>query len=52
MEVGGQHHAPAALPSGRDPVPIAQEAVGLSAVLDGCGKCSPHRDSIPGQSRP
>ena len=24
--VGGQHHAPAALPPGKDPVPIAQEA--------------------------
>ena len=26
MGVGGQHHAPAALPSGKDPVPIVQEA--------------------------
>jgi hypothetical protein len=26
MEVGSQRHAPAALPSGRDPVPILQEA--------------------------
>ena len=25
--VGGQHHAPAALPPGKDPVPIVQEAV-------------------------
>jgi len=24
--VGGQHHAPAALPSGKDPVPIVQKA--------------------------
>ena len=52
MEVGGQRHAPAALAPGRDSVPIVQEAVGLSAGLDGWGKCSPHRDSIPGQSSP
>ena len=26
MVVGGQHHAPAALPSGKVPVPIVQEA--------------------------
>jgi hypothetical protein len=40
MVVGGQRHAPAALPAGRDPVHIVQEArVGPRAVLDGCGKC-------------
>jgi hypothetical protein len=26
MDVGGQHQAPAALPPGKDPVPIVQEA--------------------------
>jgi hypothetical protein len=26
MEVGGQYHAPAALPQEEDPVPIVQEA--------------------------
>ena len=26
MRVGGQHHAPVALPQERDPVPIVQEA--------------------------
>ena len=26
MGVGGQHHSPAALPPGKDPVPIVQEA--------------------------
>jgi len=26
MELGGQRHAPAALPPGKDPVPIVQEA--------------------------
>ena len=26
MGVGGQHHAPAALPPGKDPVPIVQES--------------------------
>jgi len=53
MEVGGQRHPSAALaPGGEDSVPVVQEAVGLSAGLDGCGKCSAHRDSIPGQSSP
>jgi hypothetical protein len=28
MGVGGQRHAPAALPSGKDPVSTVQEAVG------------------------
>ena len=39
MGVGGQHQAPAALRSLKDPVLIVQEAgVGLRAGLDGCGK--------------
>ena len=38
MGVGGEHHAPAALPSGKDPVPIVQKGwVGPRADLDGCG---------------
>ena len=51
--VGGQRQAPAALPPGKDPVPIVQEA-GFEprAGLDGCGKSRPHRDSIPGPSSP
>jgi hypothetical protein len=39
MGVGGQLHAPAALPHGNDPVPIVQEA-----ALDGCEKSRPHQD--------
>jgi len=44
MEVGDQHHAPAALPPGK-----IRGTVGPRAALDGCGKSRPHRDSI---SRP
>jgi hypothetical protein len=39
MGVGGQHHAPAALPTGKDPVLIVQEAgYAEGAGLDGRGK--------------
>jgi hypothetical protein len=31
--VGGQHHAPAALPPGNDPVPIVQEAWWISGPV-------------------
>jgi hypothetical protein len=42
---------PRPLYPGKDPVPIVQEArVSPRAVLDGCGKSLPHRDSIPGLS--
>jgi len=50
MWVGGQHHAPAALPPGKNPVPIVYEAGW--AGLDGCGKSRPHRDSNPGPFSP
>ena len=51
MGVGGQHHAPAALPPGKDPVPIVQEA-GLPPrpVWTGAENLAAHRDSIPGPS--
>jgi len=50
-EVGGQRHAPAALPPGKDPVPIVKESGWAPrADLDGCGKFLPHRDSISGPS--
>jgi hypothetical protein len=43
MGVGGQRHAPAALPPGQDPVHIVKEAgyVDPGAGLDGCGKSRP-----------
>ena len=49
MGVGGQHHAPSALPQGQKP---SAHCIGgwvdLRADLDGRGKSRPHRDSIPG----
>jgi hypothetical protein len=52
MGVGGQRHAPAALPPGRRPgTHCIVGWVGLRAGLDGCGKSRRHRDSIPGPSR-
>jgi hypothetical protein len=38
--VVGQHHAPAVLPPGKDPVPIVQEAGWAPGGLDVC----PYRD--------
>jgi hypothetical protein len=53
MQVGGQRHAAAALPAGKDPVPIAQEAGWASGpVWTGEENLAPHRDLIPGQSGP
>ena len=48
MRVGGQHHAPAALPPIKDPVPIVQEA-GLAPgpVWTVAENLTPHRNSIP-----
>ena len=49
MGVGGQRHAPAALPPGkRTGTHFIGGWVGPSAGLDGCGKSRPCRDSIPG----
>jgi hypothetical protein len=49
MKVGGQFHAPAALPPGKRPGTHCIEGwVGPRAGLDGCRKSRPHPDSIPG----
>jgi hypothetical protein len=53
MGVGGQGHAPAALPPRKRPGAHCIEGwVDPRAGLDGCGKSRPHRDSIPGPSSP
>jgi hypothetical protein len=52
MGVGGQYHAPAALPPGKRPIShFTGGWVGSRAGLDGCGKSRPHRDLIPGPAR-
>jgi hypothetical protein len=44
-EVGGQLHAPAALPPGNRPgTHCIGGWLGPRTGLDGCGKCRPHRD--------
>jgi hypothetical protein len=48
--VGGQRHAPAALPPGKTSYTILW--MGPRAVLNECGKSLPHRDSIPGPPSP
>ena len=49
----GQHHVPAALPSGkRYGTNFIGGWVGPRAGLDVCGKSRPHRDWIPGLSYP
>ena len=46
--VGGQHHAVAALPPGKDPVPIAQEAGwGQGPVWTGVENFAPTRIRSP-----
>jgi hypothetical protein len=51
MGVGGQGHAPAALPSVKTPGTHCTEGwVGLRVSLDGCGIYGSFRDSIPGPS--
>jgi hypothetical protein len=52
MEVGGQRHAPAALPQERPGTHCTGGWLGPRAGLDGCGKSRPHRDSLPGPSSP
>jgi hypothetical protein len=55
MGVGGRSHAPAAVPPGKNPVPIVQEDVGgggVRARLDWCGKSRLHGDLIPKPSSP
>ena len=48
MGLGGQRHAPAALPPEKTRYPFMGGWVGPKAGLDGCGKSRPRRDSIPG----
>jgi hypothetical protein len=48
MGVGGQNHAPAALPPGKTRYPCIGGWLGPNAGLDGCRKSRPHRYSIPG----
>jgi len=53
MGVGGQRHAPAALPLGKRPATHgAGDCVAHWDGLDECGKHRQHRDSICGQSSP
>jgi hypothetical protein len=48
MGVGGQLHAPAALPPIKKPgTGFKGDQVGPVAGLDGCGKSRPHRESTP-----
>jgi hypothetical protein len=51
MGVGGQHNFPAALPPGKDLVPIVKETEWAPGpVWTGAENLAPHRDSIPGPS--
>jgi hypothetical protein len=50
--VGGQHHAPAALPPGKDPVPIEQEAWWAPRPVWTWEKISPPPGFDPGPSSP
>jgi hypothetical protein len=53
MGVGGQRHAPAALPPGERPGTHCTGGwVGPRVGLGRCGKSRPHRDSIPEPSNP
>jgi hypothetical protein len=52
MGVGGQRHAPAALPPERPGTHYVGGWLGLRAGLDGCGNSRPHRDSNPGPFNP
>jgi len=47
MGVGGQRHAPAALPPGKTQTRFTEGWVGPRADLDSCGKSRRNRDSIP-----
>jgi hypothetical protein len=50
--VGGQHHAPAALPPEIPGTPCTGDWVGPRTGLDVCEKSRPYRDSITGPSNP
>jgi hypothetical protein len=50
--VGGQRHAPAALPLGKTHYLLYGRLGGPQGRIDGCGKSCPHRDSISGLFSP
>ena len=50
--VGGQCHGPAAFLRERPGTQCIGGSVGPRFGLEGCGKLSPHQDSIPGPSSP
>jgi hypothetical protein len=53
MGMSRQRYDPPALPLGKDTLSFYRKLGGPSAGLDGCGESrTPHRDSIPGLSRP
>ena len=53
MSVGGQRHAPAALPPGKKPgTHCTAGCVGPRAGPNGCGKSRPQKYSIPGLFSP
>ena len=52
MVVGGQHHAPSALPLGKTRYPLYRRLGGPQDRSGRVGKTRPHRDSIPGPSSP
>jgi hypothetical protein len=53
MGLGGQRHAPAALPpEKRTGTDLIGDWVRLTVGLDGCGKSLPFGDSIPGPCSP
>jgi hypothetical protein len=53
MGVGGQRHAPAALPLKKRPGTHCTGGwIGPKPGLDACGKSLLYRDSIPGRSQP
>jgi hypothetical protein len=48
MGLGGQHHAPAALPPGKTHITQCTGGwVGPRAGLDDCRKSRPHQDPVP-----
>jgi len=53
MGVGGQRHAPAALPPGKIAgVSLTEGWVGATVGLDGCGKSRRYWNSMPGRPNP
>ena len=50
MVVGGQRHAPAALPPKRPGTHCIGGWAGPRGALDGYGKSHPYQDSFPGRS--